>query len=158
MSSKPLIELLEKLLKLHKSLTQVASEKTEVLKKGDVEALNTLMKNEQTHINAIRLIEQQRVKTLAKLLPGEKDPTLRDCLPLFEESVQQEVITLQEKLVQQIDQLKAANDLNQQLLEQSLQFVMLNLDLFLPENMPNYSKENEEPSTNSNLSLFDSKA
>lgn len=158
LSAQPLIEILEKLLKLHKSLYQIALEKTEVIKKGDIEALNLLMKNEQTHINAITMIDKEREKILSKLLPDREETTLTDCLPLFPESDKDKLASLQKKLTNQLDQLKSVNGLNQELLEQSLQYVYFNLDLFLPNDLENYSKDNDEEPPLPNLSLFDSKA
>ncbi|WNS75091.1 flagellar protein FlgN [Bacillus sp. DTU_2020_1000418_1_SI_GHA_SEK_038] len=156
MSAQPLFVLLEKLLKLHKSLYQLALEKTEVLKKGDLEALQTLMKNEQSHVIAIRKIEDERVKMISELLPDHEDPTLRDCLPLFEKAEAEQIKSLQESLMEQLFELKTINELNQQLLEQSLQFVSLNIDLLIPESPTNYSKDEE--ANRPSVTLFDSKA
>ena len=52
---KPQTELLEKLLKLHQSLLQLDKEKTDMIKKGDIDALQSLLRNEQNHISAIQL-------------------------------------------------------------------------------------------------------
>lgn len=154
--AQPLFKILDKLLKLHKSLYQIATEKTEVLKKGDLEALNTLMKNEQSHISAIQMVEKERVKLMQELLPGKKEATLQECLTLFERNEREELEALQEGLTHQLLKLKTVNDLNQQLLEQSLQLVSLNLDLLVPNNPANYSKDEEDDMPN--LSIFDSKA
>lgn len=154
--AQPLFKMLDKLLKLHKSLYQIAVEKTEVLKKGDLEALNNLMKNEQSHISAIQMVEKDRVKLMQELLPGKKEATLQKCLTFFEGSDKEELEALQEGLTQELLELKTVNDLNQQLLEQSLQVVSLNLDLLVPNNPANYSKDEKEDMPN--LSIFDSKA
>ncbi|TKC17031.1 flagellar protein FlgN [Robertmurraya kyonggiensis] len=154
--AQPLFKILDKLLKLHKSLYQIAVEKTEVLKKGDLEALNNLMKNEQSHISAIQMVEKERVKLMQELLPGKKEATLQECLALFTGNEKEDLEALQEGLTQQLLELKTVNDLNQQLLEQSLQVVSLNLDLLVPNNPANYSKDEEEDMPN--LSIFDSKA
>jgi len=156
MLAQPLMKVLEKLIKLHKSLFQIASEKTEVLKKGNVETLQTLMKSEQSHISAIQMVEKDRVNLLEELFPQKKEPSLQDCIALFDGNDKEELLTLQEDLTEQLLKLKEVNDLNQQLLEQSLQLVSLNIDLILPNNPTNYSKEEEEEIPN--LSIFDSKA
>lgn len=156
MTAQPLLKILEKLYKLHKSLHQLALEKTEVLKKGDMEALKNLMQNEQSHISAIQVIEKERVKIISDLVPGQPNPTLSDCLPLFDASDKEKVSELQEKLTSQLLDLKTVNELNQQLLEQSLQLVSLNIDLIRPQSPSNYSKDEEEDMPN--LTIFDSKA
>lgn len=154
--SAPLMKILEKLLKLHKSLYQIAVEKTEVIKKGDLDALQTLLKNEQSHISAIQMVEKERGKMIAEMLPDHLNPTLNDCIPFFESDEKAKVMTLQGELVDLLTELKSVNELNQQLLEQSLQFVSLNIDLLLPNNPTNYSKEEVEEGPE--LHLFDSKA
>ena len=72
----PLIDILEKLLQLHKSLYQLSLEKTEVLKKGDIDALNLIIKNEKTHINAIQVIEKERKRVDVEVVSGTKGNNL----------------------------------------------------------------------------------
>jgi flagellar biosynthesis/type III secretory pathway chaperone len=158
MKAQPLIVILEKLIKLHKSLFQLALEKTEVIKKGDVEALTSLMNNEKRHITAIQAIEKERVKLIATILPQLENPTLKECTTQFAESEQAEIRNLQDQLLSKLSQLKDRNELNQELLEQSLLFVELNLDLLMPNDITNYSKTNEDETPVSKINLFDSKA
>ena len=77
---------MEKQLHLHKSLYQLSLEKTEVLKKGDIDALNLIIKNEKTHINAIQVIEKERKEWMSKWFPEREEMTLADCLPHFDQS------------------------------------------------------------------------
>ena len=60
--------------------------------------------------------------------------------------------------MQVLRELKDINELNQQLIQQSLQFVNLQLDLLLPNELDNYSKEQAGQEPMPKLSLFDSKA
>lgn len=158
MSAQTLLLVLEKLLKLHKSLYQIAQDKTEVLKKGDIEALNQLMKNEQSHISAIQMIDKERAEIISKMIPKQKNPTLRDCIALLDKPEVDKIVSIQEQLLSQITLLKEVNELNQDLLTQSLQYVSLNLDFLLPNQSVTYSKEQDSEQDLPNLSLFDSKA
>ena len=154
----PLIDILEKQLHLHKSLYQLSLEKTEVLKKGDIDALNLIIKNEKTHINAIQVIEKERKEWMSKWFPEREEMTLADCLPHFDQSDREKITSIQQELIVELDQLKAVNGLNRELLEQSLQFASLNLELLLPKELSNYTKENDEEDPLPHYSLFDSKA
>lgn len=60
MSIANIVATLEKLEKMHKSLLEFANAKTEFIKQNDMEKLNEIIKNEQSHIAAINILEQQR--------------------------------------------------------------------------------------------------
>jgi hypothetical protein len=66
---------------------------------------------------------------------------------------------VQLELVEQTQGLKEVNEFNQQLLQQSLNFVNLNLDLVLgQQDSGNYTEDTSNEDEQSNRSLFDSKA
>jgi flagellar biosynthesis/type III secretory pathway chaperone len=157
-----LISLLEKQVKLHKSLYQLALKKTEALKKHDVDALTALMKEEQKHILAIKQLENNRLQMVKQLLKdaslSEQELTITRCVELANEPERSKLTQLYEQLLELIVNLKQANELNQQLTEQSLQFIYLTLDMMEPQTQPiNYNKTNtyEEPI---DRSIFESKA
>lgn len=149
---------MEKQLHLHKSLYQLSLEKTEVLKKGDIDALNLIIKNEKTHINAIQVMEKERKEWMSKWFPEREEMILADCLPHFDQADREKITSIQHELIVELDQLKAVNGLNRELLEQSLQYTSLNLELLLPKELSNYTKENDEEDPLPHYSLFDSKA
>ena len=149
---------MEKQLHLHKSLYQLSLEKTEVLKKGDIDALNLIIKNEKTHINVIQVIEKERKEWMSKWFPEREEMTLADCLPHFDQADREKITSIQHELIVELDQLKVVNGLNRELLEHSLQFASLNLELLLPKELSNYTKENDEEDPLPHYSLFDSKA
>ena len=149
---------MEKLLKLHQSFLQLSKEKTDILKKGDMDALQLLLRNEQKHISAISIIDKERQKIVAGLFPGQPNLTITECIPHLESTEQESIVAIQDQLMQVLRELKDINELNQQLIQQSLQFVNLQLDLLLPNELDNYSKEQAGQEPMSKLSLFDSKA
>lgn len=152
-----LISLLEKQVKLHKSLYQLALKKTEALKKHDVETLTALMKDEQKHILAIQQLENNRMSMMRQWGIGE-DVTMTSCLELAVEPERSTLLQLYDQLSKLLMNIKHANELNQQLTEQSLQFIYLTLDMITPQTQPiNYNKTNtyEEPF---DRSVFESKA
>jgi len=151
-----LISLLEKQIKLHKSLYQLALKKTEALKKQDIETLTALMKDEQKHIFAIQQLENNRMHFMQQ--QNLTEATMTSCIELAEEPERSQLVELYDELSRIIANIKQANDVNRQLTEQSLQFVYLTLDMMMPQTQPmNYNKTNtyEEPL---DRSMFESKA
>ncbi|RLQ96793.1 flagellar protein FlgN [Falsibacillus albus] len=157
-----LIESLEKLSALHQSLLHLAEKKTEVIKVGDISGLNDLIKDEQTHIKAIEMMNERRQHAANALQKQHqlKEATISAIIPKLDGPLQMKAHTLQNKLTEQLISLKEINELNQQLLEQSLQYVWLNLDLMTGDiNSSGYSKTlHEESSQSTNHTLFESKA
>jgi FlgN protein len=159
-----LLTVLEKIVKLQKSLHQIALEKTDILKADDIEALGQLMKDELKHIKAIEMVNGER-EQIQRQLANELllPPTNITISQLLKSSMlkdKESLRKLQVKLVEQTQSLKEINEFNQQLLQQSLNFVNLNLDLVLGQqesgNYTDNSSNEEEESTS--RSLFDSKA
>jgi flagellar biosynthesis/type III secretory pathway chaperone len=164
LSANQLIALLEKHVKLHKGLLELANKKTEVLKKGDMEALSEMMKEEQKYIAAMKQIEKERILAVEKIISAlghtQVEPTLTACMELVEEPERRVLERLRDNLVAVIAELRNINELNQQLLQQSLQFVHMMLGMIMPQPPEvNYKKPNMSPvSYGSSPSLFDSKA
>ena len=135
MSVQSLMSNLEKTYRLNESLLQLSTKKTDILKKGDFDALNELTANEQKHIQAIEQLEKQREKLLSEMVKtsGNQTVTLSDCLELVNDTEREKLNELKEKLTQQLKELQNRNDLNEQLIQQSLQFIQVSLNLFRPQ-------------------------
>lgn len=164
MSAEPLIQTLGKMLLLHKSLNQLAKQKTDILKTGDTDALNNLLKEEKKHIQAIQKIEADRQKASEEFLAtfeqsNKSNTTLTECISFANPMEKQKLNQLKSELQTQIIALKDQNELNQQLIKQSLQFVNLSLDLLMPEiDTYNYERPGQAYQFNEGRSIFNSKA
>ncbi|HHY74193.1 MAG TPA: flagellar protein FlgN [Bacillus bacterium] len=167
MSAQPLIETLEKILLLHQSLTQLAQQKTEKIKTGDTDALNELLKEEKKHIQVIQKFEAERIQASKIFLSkcnedfanSVQNPTISDCLQYADSSEQQKLTKIKAELQTQINALSDRNKLNQQLLQQSLQFVNLSLDLLTPDiDAYNYGRPGQAEQYEEGRSIFNSKA
>ncbi|QVY61217.1 flagellar protein FlgN [Cytobacillus gottheilii] len=141
MSATALITAMENLLKLHKSLNELAIKKTDIIKAGDMPALDQMLKDEQSHVAAIEKMEQLRQAACSKVVQQEK-PTLEDCLPLLEEDIKSKALTLKDSLVKEVEALQERNQLNQQLIYQSLQFVNMSMSLLQPQSVQNFNYTN----------------
>jgi flagellar biosynthesis/type III secretory pathway chaperone len=158
-SAKKLIDSLEKLLTLHQSLLKLAEQKTDILKKGDMEELNVLLANEQKHITAIKQLEEKRNEAVETLLQDQDvDKTISNCIEFTNEPDRTKLTELKDQLAKLMKELKDRNHLNQQLIHQSLQFVHLTLDMLAPQPASiNYGPPQQKAAPK-RLSMFDSKA
>lgn len=154
---------LEKILKLQKSLHQIALKKTEIIKADNIEALGELMKDELKHIKAIEVLNNEREKIQHQLANeisiSPQSLTISDLLSSDKIQDKEKLRNLQQKLVDQMKILKEINELNQDLLQHSLNFVNLNLDLLLgQQESSNYNDQSSDETQSINRSIFDSKA
>ncbi|KYD25371.1 flagellar protein FlgN [Geobacillus sp. FSL W8-0032] len=155
-----LMAILDRHLALHRHLLQLAYQKTDVLKRGDTDGLMRLIQKEQPAIAAIQQLERERAQLVAAWSGDENPPSLADCLPKIGGEERQKVERLADELLAVIRELQAANELNGQLIRQSLQWVTLMLDQWLPQ-PPNvtYTAPNQNAAAHERArSLFDSKA
>ncbi|MER2258712.1 MAG: flagellar protein FlgN, partial [Priestia megaterium] len=139
MSIATIVVTLEKLEKMHKSLLELALAKTEYIKQGDMEKLDQLIKNEQAHVAAINTLEQQRQSMVTDYLRAKgialtDTPSVVDVITAAENSESTEkLVSVRERLITLLNQLKMQNDLNQKLVMNSLQFINITLDAMRPQ-------------------------
>lgn len=129
-----LYESLEYLLQLHKTLLAVASEKKEILIKGDTDGLVRIMQQEQRLVKAIEAAESARINAFQSVLVERQYPismeTLEDLIKMTTSAEEKARLSgLRDELLRIVSELRAANELNQQLLEQSLSFVQMSFEL-----------------------------
>lgn len=166
MSVQPIVTILEKLEKMHISLLELAYQKTELVKNGDMEELNTMLKNEQSHVAAIETLEKQRQQMVTDYLRAKgivlaEPTTVADVIDAADqENERQHLEEVRNRLMSVIDDLRKQNDLNQKLVFQSLQFVNVTLDMMRPQpEQINYSgKSTRSENAGPKKSLFDSQA
>jgi hypothetical protein len=163
-SAEQLLQSLQKLFVLHQNLLNLTKKKTELLKTGDMEALNLQMNEENKYILAIKQIENDRIKQVQDILKiyrlREDEQTLSKCIELISEPIKSKLLNTQHELVRVVEDLKNENDLNQQLINQSLQFINVSLGMLRPETQTTNYKHPEKKQSNENASrsMFDSKA
>ncbi|NRG46996.1 flagellar protein FlgN [Bacillus sp. CRN 9] len=133
MSAQALITSMDKLISLHKSLHELAVKKTDIIKKGDMESLDQMMKDEQKYVAAIGKMEQARAQITQGLVADKLEPTLSDCLQVVSEEHKLLLSEKKEKLLEIVNELQERNKLNQQLVYHSLQFVNMSLSLVNPQ-------------------------
>lgn len=163
MSITPILEAMNHLDKLHKSLLGLSFKKTELIKTGDMEGLDQLLKDEQKHVAAISQLETQRQQKVMEYLKAkgfaDAEPTVASVIETATTEEQAKLEHARDELLRTISDLKWQNDLNQKMTYQSLQFVNLSLDMLRPTPASiNYSKDDIKRAKSSGNSSFDSQA
>lgn len=106
MSAEALLTVMERLISYHQSLYELAGKKTDMIKKGDMAALDQMLKDEQTHVATIKKLEQARIQIAATLVPSIEKPTIADCIQGLEQHDQQALLEKREQLASVIAKLK----------------------------------------------------
>jgi hypothetical protein len=162
MSATKLIDLLKKLLTLHKAMVQLAVRKTDIIKNGDIETLTDHLQEEQKYILAIKQLENERALVVSEQFTqsgNNKEQTLSSYIELTDEPERTSLQELQSEFVKTILELKERNELNQQLTQQSLQFVNMSLDMMFPQDKSlNYGNPTTKQEKNQRRSMFDTQA
>ncbi len=115
------MDILEQLVSEHDALLDLAKEKKTILIQNDMKRLSQIVKEEPVHLKRIEQLEQQRLERMGQV-------TMTEWLQDHPE----DVASLR-RLLQTIGQLKRLNDLNAELLEQSLHYLDWHLQLLIPE-------------------------
>jgi flagellar biosynthesis/type III secretory pathway chaperone len=164
MSVKAITQIIERLLEIHEGLVDLASKKVEPIKKGDMPTLEKLVREESKLAHKLQTTELLRAKVVRTFLleKGEapEDATLSDVKRYATDAEQKQLEQFQNMLVEYVVKLKAQNELNQSLIEESLRFVNLSLDLMIPhkEDVSYNPRERDDRPFEGGHSLFDSKA
>ena len=150
MSIATIVATLEKLEKMHKSLLELATTKSEYIKQNDMEKLDQLIKNEQAHVAAIETLEQQRQSMVTDYLRTKgivltDTPSVADVIEAAQATESTEaLVNVRQRLIELLGKLKAQNDLNQKLVFNSLQFINITLDAMRPQRTEQFNYSGAE--------------
>ncbi|MBS3681734.1 flagellar protein FlgN [Ornithinibacillus massiliensis] len=162
MSVQAIIEKLEKLIVTHEQLLDLSKEKTAIVKEGNVENLQTVLIKERKILQQITQLEESRQKEVEDWFANHRltneEATVTNLVNQLSNNEERKAIEESAvRLTETIVNLKQQEQLNMALIQQSMQFVQLSIDLLSPslKNL-NYGKEQEQSQIN--RSVFDSKA
>lgn len=153
---------LERLVILHEGLLSISKQKTIAMKDGNMESLQPLLVKERKHVQALEQAEVSRQAEVKNWFIENnlqtKEQTITAILDRLQETDQQQAladVTIQ--LTKAITELKRQEQLNQTLIQQSLQFVELSLNMMNPS-IQNLNYGNKKETGSEKRSIFDSKA
>ncbi|SFD96922.1 FlgN protein [Lentibacillus persicus] len=162
MSVQPIIQALEKLIKLHENLMDTAVEKTGLIKQGSLDKLQSLLVKEHKFVQVLEQAELKRQQAVEEWLLEQgralREPTITAILEMLSnEREQKELEKTAVKLADIVTRLKQQEQLNQALLHQSMQYVELSMDAIKPS-LKHMNYGNQQTSFSPERSVFDSKA
>lgn len=158
-----IIQNLTNLVRMHKSLLDLATKKTDIIVESNMEELDALIKKEQAHVAAIEQLERQRQQLVTDYLAAKGSapsltPTVAELIEAADAPNKAKIQTIREELLTIIDALRVKNELNQKMVYQSLQMVNMTLELMRPrpaaqaDTMNYSSKEVRRPANFSSTS------
>lgn len=161
-----LIQVLEDETGCYEALVAMADNKKDVIISGDVPSLQDMVKHEQDLAGRILRSEKKRQELISDIaLVTNQDERTLTVMRLVELLKGQEFIAdkLQQaamNLMDVVEEMKAANDLNQKLIEQSLEFVDFTMNAIQsaksPVNQNNYN-QHSKGYDNQQRGFFDAK-
>ncbi|MFL0364977.1 flagellar protein FlgN [Pseudobacillus sp. 179-B 2D1 NHS] len=132
MSAGKLIDVLDKMDRLHEMLLALCEKKADIIKQNDMDGLDQLLKDEQKYTAAIQTMEAERQRE-AERMAGKAEATIAECIQSATGADKERLAELQASLLNRLEQLKEINDLNQKLIYQSLQFVSMSMSMLQPQ-------------------------
>ncbi|QRG70819.1 flagellar protein FlgN [Brevibacillus choshinensis] len=160
-----LYELLDNLIQLHKALYTLSQHKKEVLIKGNVDELVAITRQEQKLIKGVTAAETARLNVVRELTAEKgltlQEGTMAELIKLTTSAEEKtRLASYRNGLTSIVSELSKENEFNQQLLEQSLSFVNMTLDLITdtPEDDLFYGKSALNTNRQVNSTFFNKKA
>jgi flagellar biosynthesis/type III secretory pathway chaperone len=135
----PLLELMGQLEAIHRELIGLAREKTPVLVRNDIEALNAIIHKENRLVRQVAELDRNRVQRTGEYLISRSynpDPrvSVSDLIKIvFKAEEKKALMEAQRNLLDVLAELKRLNQVNQKLIEQSLDFINFSVDLLVED-------------------------
>lgn len=166
MAIQQLVHTLGELVAAHQEMLKSGYAKKEAIMNNEVDTLIQIMNHESRIIKQIASLEDQRISDChvflqEKGIKSMLNLTITELSRLvFEPDEKASLLQVQAALSQTLQELKTLNDLNQQLIEQSLAFVNYSLDLIgaPSDEEPIYKPPTDKPTGSKGPGFFDARA
>lgn len=148
MAVNKVITVLEQLIEVHTQLIGIAKDKREAIMANDIDIINKTIKAESKWIQRLTELNQERMTVSLQLLKEngvkpQEGVTLRKLYGvIFNPEQRAQLSNLELQLKEQLNELRQRNELNQQLLQQSIDFVQFSIDLIVPQADDSYIYRN----------------
>lgn len=163
-----LINVLEQENKEYETLVLLSKEKTPVIVKGDLEKLQRITEVEQEFVGKIRNLEKKREEIMMDignvLSRDPKTTKVTDIIELLSKQPveQQKLSEIHDKLKTTLGNIKQYNDINANLIKESLEIIDFNLNLvtslYQDTGISNYNKNAQNVSAMGATGVFDKKS
>lgn len=163
-----LINVLEEENKEYETLVLLSKEKTPVIVKGDLEKLQRITEVEQEFVGKIRNLEKKREEIMTDignvLSRDPKTTKITDIIELLsKQPVEQKKLSeIHDKIQTTLNNFKQYNDINANLIKESLEIIEFNLNLvtslYQDTGISNYNKNAQSVSAMGATGVFDKKS
>ncbi|BBH23903.1 hypothetical protein Back11_52480 [Paenibacillus baekrokdamisoli] len=160
-----IVETLGKQALLYSQLLVLAKQKTPLLVKNEVEQLNAIMQKEKKLLKQVEELEQLRMQLSGQFFSSlgllrYRGGRLIEMIRIVASAQDKQKLTeLHSELTELLGELQNVNELNQQLIEQSLKFIDYSIDLMVED--PNEDMTYQHPLSpgygNARNGLFDTR-
>ncbi len=161
---KAVIEILGKEYDCYKDMLELSKSKKKIIVEGKVAELDKMVKLEQNMIFNIGQLEKKREEEVAKLCKALELNSSRINISELMQGLQpeqkKELENVQERLRGILSELKAVNDVNGQLLEQSLEYIDYSINLLAGAGMETgslYEDIGKNKGKQADKNIFDTK-
>ncbi|KOP66196.1 flagellar biosynthesis protein FlgN [Bacillus sp. FJAT-18019] len=159
-------DVLEKLNSVYRDMLELAELKRQAIIDNDVDSIIQLMTRENKGVKAIEQLEIQRQEMVNAFLQSrgiksQLQLTMTELVRLvFDQDEKARLLQIQTRLSETLNDLKEKNNLNQQLMKQSLDFIDLSLDLLTgkPAQDITYQPPTKRSSGAGSPGIFDTRA
>jgi flagellar biosynthesis/type III secretory pathway chaperone len=162
-----LIEVLEDTTGCYENLLQMANNKTDVIIKGDVPSLQTLTDEEQSVAGRLLRLEKKRIELIEDIClvtnKKSKDMTVSSLIELIPSDKPENIklYNVSMRMMEIVHDVKKVNDINQQLLVESLDFVNFTMNAIQSASSQNsgngYEKKGQRYEGQTDNNFFDAK-
>ena len=158
------IDILDKEYGYYKDMLELSKSKKKIIVEGKVAELDKIVKLEQNMIFNIGQLEKKREEEVAKLSNAlnlnSSQITISELSKVLQPELKKELENMQKNLQDIFSELKAVNDVNGQLIEQSLEYIDYSINLFSGTGMETgslYEDIGKNKSKQSKKNIFDTK-
>lgn len=160
-----IVQTLEELNYIHLDLMSLGEQKKQVIIANNVDELTKIVNKESKLMKQIMQCEERRIEAIGRFLEEQGNPpnpglTVSELITfVYKASEKQALVAAHDALIETLVKLKRVNDLNQQLIGQSLQHINFTLDMIAPsEDQSTYQKPNQSNSYQKLPGIFDTRA
>ncbi|WP_054957458.1 flagellar protein FlgN [Paenibacillus dakarensis] len=167
MTVQTLIDILQRLELVYNDMLALAEDKRQAIMSNDVDAVVQLLNRESKGMKSIEQLERERVEAAYAFLQSrgvksQLELTLTELARLvFDPEEKAGLLEVQSRLSRTLQELKVKNDLNQQLLVQSLDFIDFSLDMLTGKSSQDeatYHHPSDRGGSTGRPGLFDTRA
>lgn len=157
-----ILDILEQQSALYHELAQIGKQKQQIIIDNDLDALEEITKKEQGFVKTIMSLENHRVQSLDALCVEKKlgrIETVNELMSNLNELERRQFNMSRDKLISSISDLNEVNELNARLLEQSIDYVNLSINLASSFGLEDggYDKKATDKDIKIDKSIFDAK-